>query len=377
MSAPLRVALDARPITSSRGGVATYCRGLVDGWADEYAAEGLLYDKRPQPADLVLPPTLRWRASPGPLWIFRQAPRMARQDHIDIFHGANHIVPPLLSVPSVVTIHDVSLLTRVTHHTARNIALTLPQMALSLRRATLFMADSHATAKELAGVPFVEASRIRVVHLAAASRFSEPANLEVERVRALYALPQTFFLFVGSLGPNKNVVRLVQALAALKNDDSPPSLIIAGRGGQDVELVQSTVDKLNVGHLVKFISYVEPSDLPALYAAAAAFVYPSLFEGFGLPALEAMACGTPVVTSNVSSLPEVVGDAALTVDPRSVGDLAAAMRRVLQDDSLRQHLRVEGLQRATLFSWNKTVRETVAVYREAVELNRGRGRRNR
>ncbi len=190
----------------------------------------------------------------------------------------------------------------------------------------------------------------------------------VERMR----LPRTFFLFLGALEPRKNVLGLVRAMGELyATGDTRADLVIAGAPGWSNQDVGEEVKRLGLSDHVRFAGYIAPSDLPALYGAATGFVYPSFFEGFGLPPLEAMVCGTPVVCSNTSSMPEVMGDAALLIDPHSASDLAGALRRLLDDDMLRARLREAGIARAALYSWQRTARETIDVYKEAVTEKRG------
>jgi len=364
----LRVALDARPLTTSRAGVATYCRGLLYGFGrlpgDEIPLLAL-YAKETAPESLWSFEG-SWRAMPARLWLPLAVPRALLAGHIDVFHGTNHMAPPWSPVPTVITVHDLSALTMGGLHTWRNRLLTVPQMLLSLRRATRLIADSQATASDLMRLPGIDQRRIRVIYLAATPGLT-PAT--PEHVRALshrLDLPETFFLFLGALEPRKNVVTLVRALAELyAAGDHRAKLVIAGAEGWRNDEVFAEVKKLGLEQDIRFIGYIPAEDLPALYGAATAFVYPSLFEGFGLPPLEAMACGTPVICSNTSSLPEVVGDAAITVDPLATSDLAAALRAVLNDADLCARLRHASLQRAALFSWERTARETLEVYREA------------
>jgi len=371
----LRVALDARPLTTSRAGVATYCRGLLHGLAavaDD--ARILLYAKDEAPPDLPLGGPLRWRAMPGKLWLPAVVPGALRADGAQVFHGTNYMAPPLSPVPTVVTIHDLSTVMTPSHHTWRNRLLTVPQMLLSIQRATRLIADSEATARDLRRIPGVDPARIRVIPLAAAPGLAPASPPAVAEMRARLELPPQFFLFLGALEPRKNVPTLVRALGQLRaGGDARAHLVIAGAEGWRNEEVRLEVRRLGLEDAVRFVGYVAPQDLPALYGAATAFVYPSLFEGFGLPPLEAMACGTPVVTSNTTALPEVVGDAALLINPRSVGDLAAALRRLLDDDELRLRLRAAGPRRAALFSWEHTARATLQVYREAALSKRRRG----
>lgn len=369
----LRVALDARPLTTSRAGVATYCRGLLHGLASEARHDRiLLYAKDAPPDDLLLAPHLRWRAMPAPLWLPAAVPRALRAGRVDLFHGTNHMAPPLALVPTVITVHDLSALTMPRHHTWRNRLLTVPQMLLSLHRAQRLITDSHYTAKELARIPGIDPARIRVVPLAATPYLAPATPAAIAELAWRLDLPPAFFLFLGALEPRKNVVTLIKALSRLRADgDDRARLVIAGVEGWRNTAVHEEVRALGLDGAVRFAGYVAPEDLPALFGAATAFVFPSLFEGFGLPPLEAMVCGAPVVCSDAASLPEVVGDAALLIDPLSPDDLAAALRRLLDDADLRARLRAAGLARAALFSWERTARDTLRIYHEALD-ERGR-----
>ena len=372
---PPRIALDMRPVTTTRAGVATYCRGLARGLAHEAHDERfLLYAKTVPPPDLDLAGPFHWRAMPAPLWLPLAVPRALRAGRVDLFHGTNHMAPPLAGVPAVITVHDLGLLSRPREHTWRNRLLTVPQMLLSLHRARRLIADSRYTAHELTTrVPGLDPSRIHVVPLAPNASMAPATPATVRALMGRLDLPRDFFLCLGALGHNKNVVTLVRALGQLRAaGDERARLVIAGAEGSREDELHREVRRLGLEPLVRFTGYVAQEDLPALFGAATAFVFPSLFEGFGLPPLEAMACGAPVICSNAASLPEVAGDAALLVDPTSADELAAALRRLLDDAELRARLRGAGLARAALFSWERTARETLAVYHAAL-ADAGRG----
>jgi glycosyltransferase involved in cell wall biosynthesis len=189
--------------------------------------------------------------------------------------------------------------------------------------------------------------------------------LRAAALRRRYDLPERYILFVGTLEPRKNVQTLLQAFAQIiaETPQDDLMLVIAGGKGWGGEDYMSTVDTLKLHDHVRFAGFVEDDHLPALYRSALLFVYPSLYEGFGLPVLEAMACGTPVITSNRASLPEVAGDAALLVDPTRPEALAAAMTSIMNDGKLRQALRAKGLARARTFTWDAVAQQTVAIYR--------------
>jgi glycosyltransferase involved in cell wall biosynthesis len=361
-----------RPLTTSRAGVATYCRDLVRGFAaDPQGNRYLLYAKEPPPEDLELGAQVQWRTLPARLWLALAVPSALRAGRVDLFHGTNHMAPPLSPVPTVITVHDLSALSLPQHHNWRNRLLTVPQMLLSLRRATRIIAISRYTARDVARLPGIDPARIRVI-LRTASPDLAPATPEaVEEVRRRLALPATFFLFLGALEPRKNVVALVRALALLHaGGDTRAQVVIAGAEGWQNHDVYREVAQRGLDGAVHFAGFVARKDLPALFGAATAFVFPSLFEGFGLPPLEAMACGTPVICSNAASLPEVVGEDALLFDPRSPEALAGCMRRLLDDAELQDRLRAAGLARVPLFSPRRAMHQTMEVYREAVAAGR-------
>jgi glycosyltransferase involved in cell wall biosynthesis len=227
--------------------------------------------------------------------------------------------------------------------------------------------------------------KIRVVHLGVHPRFRPVTDRGMlEGVRQRYHIPGEYILYVGTLQPRKNVVRLIEAFARVHcaleqgyngigpfdQTDTRRSLhlVLAGaRGWQDQRMADAIV-RLGLGPWVHLIGYVDEADLPALYSGARVFVLPSLWEGFGLPILEAMACGTPVVAANVSSLPEVVGDAGLLADPKDVGALARALMHVVMDPELSIRLRRRGLQRAAQFTWQRCAEATLAVLEEARQI---------
>jgi glycosyltransferase involved in cell wall biosynthesis len=247
-----------------------------------------------------------------------------------------------------------------------------------VRVATRLLAISKATKDDLVRIYGVPPERVAVTYLAADESYSPVEDLaQIAAAKARHGIAGEYLLFVGTLQPRKNLVRLVQAFAEAtgpgrnaQGQSGLPNLqlVVAGKKGWWYSELFSVVKALGLGSRVVFPGYVAASDLPALYSGSTAFVFPSLYEGFGMPALEAMACGTPVLASNVSSLPEVVGDAGILVDPTDTGALAAAMRRLVDDSALRAELRQRGLARASRFSWERCAHETLAVFREALAV---------
>lgn len=284
---------------------------------------------------------------------------------IDILHAPDFVLPPTRA-RTLLTVHDLTFLVRPEAADAglrRYLTWAVPR---SLRRADLVLVDSRATADDLARLLGVAGPRVRLVYPGVDPRFRPLPPAESEPWRARMGLPAKFLLFVGTIEPRKNLVRLAEAFALLlrEHDELARSglqLVIAGRKGWLYEELFATVARAGLRERVRWLDFVEDAGLPALYNLARAFVYPSLYEGFGLPALEALACGTPVVTSAVSSLPEVVGAAATLVDPLSVEAIAAGITRALSDGAA---AREAGPAQARRFSWDAAARELLACYGE-------------
>jgi glycosyltransferase involved in cell wall biosynthesis len=293
-------------------------------------------------------------------------------EHLNVFHGLDQSGIPLFfrTGKYVVTIHDVIPLVLPWAFPPRHRWVLATTLARIRKQAEMVIVPSTATAEDVVHFLRVERERIRVIPMGCDARFQpvgEPTRAAA--IRRRYDLPERYILFVGTLEPRKNVQTLLRAfaqvMAEMPGDDL--TLVIAGGTGWGGEDYLATVDALNLHDSVCFVGFVPDDHLPDLYRGALLFVYPSLYEGFGLPVLEAMACGTPVITSNGTSLPEVAGDAALLVDPTRPEALAEAMTAILADGELRQALRAKGLARAQAFAWNVVAEQTVAVYRTVVD----------
>jgi glycosyltransferase involved in cell wall biosynthesis len=297
-------------------------------------------------------------------------PRAAAMAGADLLHYPFFAAPLVATVPVVVTVHDLIPMILPAYRAGATVRLYTALVAAATRRAKLIVADSAASRDDIVRHLGVPAERVRVVLLAADERFrpcDDPGALDA--LRARLALPERFILYLGGLDERKNVPRLVEAYALARRMGLDLPLVIAGRLPAPSPLfpdVRGPVERLGLGDHVVFCGPGTEADTSPLYQAATAFVYPSTYEGFGLPPLEAMACGTPVVCSNNSSLPEVVGDAALTVDPTSVEALASALTAVGTDADLRESLRARGLARAATFSWERAARETEEAYAAAL-----------
>jgi glycosyltransferase involved in cell wall biosynthesis len=295
-------------------------------------------------------------------------PFALRREGVDLLHALAFVTPLLSPCPSVVTVYDLSfLLYPESFKRAKRFYLGL-FTRLSARRARRVIAISKSTKRDVVRLLGVPPGKVEVVYCGIDEVFRPLTEDQVITFRSKRGLPERFILFVGTIEPRKNVTRLIEAFASLQTcQPANLKLVIGGAKGWFYEDVFARVEELGLEGAVIFPGYIPVSELPLWYNAAELFVYPSLYEGFGLPLLEALACGTPVVTANTSSLPEVVGEAGLTVDPFDVEGLAEALRRALGDEALCQEMRERGLKRAKGFSWTKTARETVQVYRRAME----------
>lgn len=297
------------------------------------------------------------------VWEQLVQPWVLQRVRADVAHGPVFVGPLVGRCPLVVTVHDLSFL-RLPHlfRPANRLYLTL-FARVSVRRARRVIAVSAHAAQETAQLLGVPREKVCVVYHGVDPHFRPLPPAEVAAFRRAAGLPQRFVLYVGTLEPRKNLVRLVEAFSRLQEPDL--YLVVAGPRGWYDEEVFKRVELLGLEQRVVFPGYVSSDALPLWYNAATVFVYASLYEGFGLPVLEAQACGTPVLASSSSGVPEAAGDAAVLIDPGSVEAIAVGLRRLLEDESLREGLRQRGLAHAAGFSWERTAAETVAVYRLA------------
>ncbi len=370
----MRLILDARTATSHFPGIGRYVVNLARAMVpllDEDERLILLRDLiQPSRWDLTTLTEERVQivdvpASPFSLhqqWII---PRLLRRLGADVYHSPYYLMPYRPQLPTVVTVYDLIPLLFPQHVSPTARLLFRWMTALALRTASRVIVISQATRRDLLTLYHLPPQKVTAIPLAADPGFHPPPPTEVERVRRKYALPEDYLLYLGINKPHKNLVRLIDAFSRITFHVSRFTLVIAGAWDSRYPEPRQRAEALGLENVVRFLGPVLEADLPALYAGAALFVFPSLYEGFGLPVLEAMACGTPVVCSNTSSLPEIMGEAALTFDPLNVKEMAAKIEEALGDESLRGEMREKGLRQAAKFSWERTARETLEVYREA------------
>jgi glycosyltransferase involved in cell wall biosynthesis len=282
---------------------------------------------------------------------------------VDVFHSVNAVALPQRDGRRVVTVHDLTCLRFPQFHPWIRRVLFRLGIRRAARAADAIIVPSFATKRDLTAWPAAR-DKIHVIPYAHGEQFVPLDASAIRAVLGRYGLSGgDYLLFVGNIEPRKNLLALIEAYGALRERVRPgPVLAIAGGAGWRNELIHRAAAASPFAADIRFLGHVPEPELPALMNGALAFVYPSIYEGFGLPPLEALACGTPVITSNASSLPEVVGEAALLVDPRDRADLADAMARIVTEKSLRQELRERALKQAQRFTWDETARLTVRVY---------------
>ncbi len=381
--APMRIGLDARYIGDHFPGIGRYIVSLARALAElDHGHTLVLLHNPPRPgtryslSDLAALPGVELavlRAAPfSPLQQI-ELPLRARALRLDLLHSPYFIKPYVgLPCPSAVTIYDM-LGWRFPHTLSwRGRLLYRLTMGLAVRSADALITISESAREDLAFHYRLPRERIAVTPLAAGSHFAPQPPTVVAAARARYSLPDSYVLYLGSNKPHKNVERLIRAWEQVGEGADPDGpvglahLILAGHEDAKHPEARQLVAALGLGTRVRFLPNVADTDLPALYSGATVFAFPSYYEGFGLPPLEAMACGAPVLCAHTSSLPEVVGDAALTVDPYSSIEIAEGLVRLLSHPELRRDLRERGLRRASEFSWQRTATETLRVYEGCV-----------
>jgi glycosyltransferase involved in cell wall biosynthesis len=360
------IGIDAsRAAASRRTGTEWYSLRVTQGLLR--LAEGKhrvrLYSNGPLPPDLF--PGADVRSIPFTrLWTHVRLSAEMLTHAPDALFVPAHVLPLLHPAASVVTVHDLGYLRYPEAHKEADRRYLDWSTRWNARQAAAVLADSEATKADLVRAYGARPEKIHVVYLGRDERFVPVTNpLRLAGIRAKYDLAQRYFLYIGTLQPRKNLERVVQAFEALSGrpELADMQLVLAGRKGWLYDSLFARVEAAGLGERVLFPGYIPDEDLPALLSAATAFVFPSLYEGFGIPVLEAGGCGLPVITSNTSSLPEVAGDAALLVDPHDVDAIAEAMYRVVTDRDLAAELTRRGHENVKRFSWEKCARETLAV----------------
>ncbi|MFA4880399.1 MAG: glycosyltransferase family 1 protein [Candidatus Doudnabacteria bacterium] len=357
----MRIAIDARAIVGARAGKGEYSYQIIKHLAKiDSKNQYFLYSREKFPCRFGANFKPRRVGLPGILWHFFVWLDLKWILKPDVYLAlVSYIIPALGIKNSVVFVPDLVAFLFPRKHNPKAVFLERCFLKRALSQSQRVIAISDATKRDLQRLFSLPSSKIDVVYLAANQcRQKSPSFLA--EVKQKYNLPSEFILFAGTLEPRKNLVRLIEAYQRLSFKEEY-GLVIAGKEGWYYKEIFQRVRQLNLEQYVRFLGYIERRDLIALYHLATVFVYPSLYEGFGLPPLEAMACGIPVITSNISSLPEVAGQAALLVNPKDVAEIAGMLERILTDQELRVRLARLGRERAKKFSWEKTAREILKI----------------
>ena len=390
----MRIGIDYTAAVRQRAGIGRYTRNLVRALADVdsansyalFAATGRAQagDSGPWPANFCL---RRLPVSDRLMHILWQRLRLPVRiqlliGQLDLFHSPDFVLPPVGRTPALVTVHDLSFLRLPDCFVPGFADYLRGAVSRAVARAAYVIADSASTRTDLIELMGVEESRVLVIYPGVEARFRPVLDRSsLDRVRNAYGLPPRFVLGLGTLQPRKNFVVLVEAFRRLLLAEAADGhsqelgLVLAGEKGWMFDEIAQTVRSTGFEDRVRFVGFVNDDDLPALYSLASVFAFPSLYEGFGLPILEAMACGTPVVAADNSSLPEVVGEAGLMVDARDTEGLASALWAVLKDGNLRAQLVDAGQRRASQFAWGRAASELLTVY-EATADRRPRASRS-
>jgi glycosyltransferase involved in cell wall biosynthesis len=370
----LRITIDYTPALRQTAGIGRYTRGLVAALAElDRENEYTLFCAGQTPVAPNWPANFTVRTSSVPArWLTAGWHRLGLALPVEwlsgsstLFHSPDFTLPPLREARGVVTIHDLSFM-RFPQYADPGLRAYLQRaVPRGVARAARVLADSENTKTDLIALLHVPPEKISVVPAGVEPRFRPVRDtIRLNEVRARYRLPQWFILAVGTIEPRKNLARLITAYAQLRRQTGlPHALVIAGKEGWLCEGIHEQVVREGLTEHIHFPGFVADDDLPALYTLADLLAFPSLYEGFGLPPLEAMACGTPVVVSNNSSLPEAVGAAALLVDAEDVDALADAMARVLGNANLRVRLADLGRAQAARFTWSEAARKLLDAYR--------------
>ena len=373
----MRIAIDARYINDHFPGIGRYTYNLIQAIAEAHSDHTfvLIYNPALTNTRYPIEPLTRYpsiRLVKTDITLFSIAtqiriPQMLRSIQAQVFHTPYYVCPYVgLPCPTVVTLYDIIPRRFPSDFPVRSLLLFDLLMRLAIRTSHHLLTISKSARDDIATTYGVSQQHVTVTPLAADSRFGMSSATQIAAMRQRYQLPPRYILSLASNKPHKNLPRLVEAwnrvLQQVSTSQPPTQLVIAGHWDERYPAARERVKQLGLEQTVRFLPNVDEADMADLYSGAMAFVFPSLYEGFGLPPLEAMACGVPVLCGNTSSLPEVVGHAALRIDTQNIGAIAEGLARLLTDNALRDRLKVVGQARASRFSWQQTAETTMRVY---------------
>ncbi len=377
----LRIGFDITPLSVPRSGVSTYTANLLEQlqqgpdtilplshypvhyrWSDN--GDGTPASNPAGSGNGSDPGDSRPKRMNKTFWMQYHLRRQLKKMKLDLCHFTNSVGPISAPCPTILTIHDMTLWLHPSYHPWQRLVAMRPIIPIAARKAEAIITVSHSAKKDIVRILGVPAEKVHVIYEAPGAEF-RPLNNgpELEVARRKYGLPEHFILHVGTLEPRKNLVRLLEAFEQLRRTRAiGHDLVFAGKRGWKDDAIFATVQRLNLAGAVHFLDFVPGRLLPAIYNLADTLVFPSMYEGFGLPLVEAMACGTPVVASPFGALKEVAGEAAVFINPTDVTSIVDGLRRVLADRQLHTSLRIQGLERARQFGWEKTAQKTSQLY---------------
>lgn len=373
----MRIVIDGMPmLTSNMGGIGYYCYNIVKNMKalvseDQY---DILYNTSKHRKKLevgeqyISYPYRKILKYIGPR-LFYNIPLERHIGEFDIYHGTESYILPVKKAKTVVTIHDLEFVKSTVTMNEKDVQQKLELIPYSIKTADRIIAVSQSTKNDIVEIYGINPDKIDITRLAADEiyRKIDPADVQMQKVRGKYGLPEKFILYVGGVYPRKNIARMLQAYAEVKKQiGCSHKFVIVGGNGDNLPDVKECIRKLQLEDDIVYPGYVAIEDMPAIYNLAEVFMHVSLFEGFGLPPLEAMQCGTPTIVSNLTSLPEVVGDAALIADAYDPDDMIDKLKKIIQDAHLRQEYSRRGIEQARKFNWIDTAKLTLESYKKAL-----------
>ncbi len=367
----MRIAIDYTSAVQQHAGIGRYTRELIRALAQlDHDSRYTLFSAGHDPEGYAWPSNFRTRELPltdrhlAILWQRLRLPLPVEfiTGGADIYHSPDFVLAPVLHAKRVLTIHDLSFMRLPECSSPPLLEYLMRNVPRSIERADLILADSESTQQDLVELLHVDPAQTRVVYAGIDPNFGE--HLDVDTARKKYGLQRPYILSVGTLQPRKNYVRLIKAFALLRQEQQVDiDLVIAGGNGWLYEEIFETITELGLEERVHVTGFVDEADLPSLYAGAAVFAFPTLYEGFGMPVLEALACGAPVLTANTSSLPEAAGEAALLVDPLNIEGMAEGLWRLLDERELRNELMSHAEEQLAKFTWPHAAADLLASYK--------------
>jgi len=372
----MKIGIDATPLPQNPVGAGVYIIQLIRALSQIELGHELIVFAHHFGHELIDIPeskNIKWiivkEKNPALRLIWEQItlPYLARKTKLDLLHSLHYTRPIFLPCKSIVTFHDMTFFLYPKLHTVSKRFFFPLMIKLSGQISNGIIAGSENTKKDTLKFNNISENKIHVVPYGINSIFTPISNKQLlHNCKVKYNLPNEFILYVGLIEPRKNIPSLLKAYKKIIQETTSPPLVITGRPGWGMEEVNYYIDTQNLRDKVHFTGYVDREDLPLIYNLATIFVYPSIYEGFGFPPLEAMACGTPTITTAISSMPEFVGDACLLVPPQDDEALYQAMKKLLYNKDLQKVLSIKGHQQASQFTWERTARETLEVYQKVM-----------